>query len=88
MLSARVPLAGLYRVEVSGWDTNHAFFVEKSDLQWSEEKGERVVLCNAVLDGEVVCVRVNRTSGILTTHLTHVGELRFLAWPTGLRKDV
>jgi len=58
MLSARVPLAGLYRVEVSGWDTNDAFFVEKSDLEWSEETGKRVGLCNAVLDGEVVFLRL------------------------------
>jgi len=58
MLSARLPLAGLYRVEVSGWDTNQAFFVEKSDLEWSEHAGKRVVLCNAVLDGAVVFLRL------------------------------
>lgn len=27
---------GLYRVEVSGWDQNRAFFVEHSHLEWSE----------------------------------------------------
>jgi len=30
-----------YRIEVSGWDLNDVFFVEKSDLLWSDggEKG-------------------------------------------------
>jgi hypothetical protein len=45
-------------VEVSGWDTNDAFFVEKSDLEWGEETGKRVGLRNAVLDGEVVFLRL------------------------------
>jgi hypothetical protein len=31
---------------------------KKSELEWSEETGNRVVLCNAVLDGEVVFLRL------------------------------
>jgi hypothetical protein len=58
MLSARFPIAGLYRVEVSGWDKNQAFFVEKSELEWSEECGKCVALTSAVPDGAVVFLRL------------------------------
>jgi hypothetical protein len=58
MLSARFPIAGLYRVEVSGWDKNQAFFVEKSELEWSEESGKCVALTNAVPDGAVIFLRL------------------------------
>jgi hypothetical protein len=57
MLSARFPIAGLYRVEVSGWDKNQAFFVEKSELEWSEESGKCVALTNAVPDRAVIFLR-------------------------------
>lgn len=33
ILSARYPITNLYRVEVSGWDKNQTFFVEKSALE-------------------------------------------------------
>jgi len=70
MLSARVPLAGLYRVEVSGWDTNHAFFVEKigSGMKRRDRKASR--LCNAVLDGEVVFLRLLPSHGAEQPHPT------------------
>jgi len=58
ILSARYPLTGRYRVEVSGWDKNQTFFVEKSDLQWSEESGKQVALSHAVPDGAVVFLRL------------------------------
>jgi hypothetical protein len=58
LLSARFPLTGLYRVEVSGWDQNHAFFVEKSELEWNEASGKRVALTNAVPDGAVIFLRL------------------------------
>ena len=58
MLSARFPIAGLYRVEVSGWDQNQAFFVEKSDLEWNEDSGKLVVLRNAVPDRALVFLRL------------------------------
>ena len=44
ILSARYPITNLYRVEVSGWDKNQTFFVEKSELEWSEESGKQVTL--------------------------------------------
>ena len=58
ILSARFPITTLYRVEVSGWDKNQAFFVEKSELQWNEETGKQVALNSAVTDGSVVFLRL------------------------------
>lgn len=57
MPSARFPITGLYRVEVSGWDKNEAFFVEKSEMEWNEGSGKRVKLSNAVPDGAVIFLR-------------------------------
>jgi hypothetical protein len=68
MLTARFPLTGLYRVEVSGWDKNQAFFVEKSELEWSEESGKRVALSNAVADGAVIFLRLLQTHSADRSH--------------------
>ncbi len=57
-LSARFPVTSLYRVEVSGWDKSQIFFVEKSELEWSEESGKHVTLNSAVADGSVVFLRL------------------------------
>jgi len=55
---ARFPVTNLYRVEVSGWDKSQTFFVEKSELEWSEESGKQVTLSSAVPDGAVVFLRL------------------------------
>jgi len=78
MLSARFPLAGLYRVEVSGWDQNQAFFVEKSELEWNEESGKRVALTNAVPDGAVIFLRLLQSLSADRSHPVPY-EAEFLA---------
>ncbi len=55
---ARFPVTNLYRVEVSGWDKSQTCFVEKSELEWSEESGKQVTLSSAVPDGAVVFLRL------------------------------
>lgn len=47
-----------YRVEVSGWDENEMFFVEKSDLAWDESVGKHVSLEHMLPDGAIVFVRM------------------------------
>ena len=68
MLTARFPLTGLYRVEVSGWDQNQAFFVEKSELEWNEESGKRVALTSAVPDGAVIFLRLLPSRSVDRSH--------------------
>jgi hypothetical protein len=61
MLSAHYAVASTYRVEVSGWDKNQAFFVEKSELEWSEEFGKQLLLSWAIPDGAVVFLHLIAT---------------------------
>jgi hypothetical protein len=55
--------AGGYRVEVSGWDANESFFVEKSTLLWSESMGKRLALKALVRIGSVLFVRLIQPLG-------------------------
>jgi hypothetical protein len=57
-LIAEYPTTNLYRVEVSGWDDNKAFFVENSDLEWTEETGKQVTLNRCLSNGAVVFLRL------------------------------
>jgi hypothetical protein len=56
--------AKTYRVEVSGWDQNQAFFVEKSKLQLSEASGKYIELTSAIPDGAVVFLRLLPRLGV------------------------
>ena len=47
-----------YRVEISGWDVDENFFVEKTELDWSEENGNRVYLRRALRERAVVFIRL------------------------------
>lgn len=47
-----------YRVEVSGWDENEIFFVEKSLLAWDEFAGQHVSLEHMLPDGAIIFVRM------------------------------
>jgi hypothetical protein len=58
LLSARYSVTSLYRVEVSGWDSRQSFFVEKSDLEWSEETGKSVVLSHMLSEDTMIFVRL------------------------------
>jgi hypothetical protein len=51
-----------YRVEVSGWDSSLEFFVEKSELAWSEETGKQLALTHAVRTGTMIFVRLLRST--------------------------
>ena len=52
------PVSTSYRIEISGWDSGENFFVEKTDLDWSEEPGKKVRLRHPVRNGAVVFVRL------------------------------
>jgi hypothetical protein len=62
-LSARFPTTSLYRVEVSGWDQDENFFVEKTDLEWDEERGKRIRLSHPMRKGAVIFVRLLQPMG-------------------------
>lgn len=51
-------LSGNYRIEVSGWGLNDAFFVEKTELHWAEGEEKKLLLRHAVPEGAVIFVRL------------------------------
>ena len=53
-----LPLARTYSVEASGWDHSHAFFVERSELTWSEETGKLLTLSRRLPPGAMIFVRL------------------------------
>ena len=52
------PLASTYSVEVSGWDHSQVFFVERSELNWSEETGKLLTLSRRLPPGAMIFVRL------------------------------
>ncbi|MFZ0821548.1 MAG: hypothetical protein WAM91_15890 [Candidatus Acidiferrales bacterium] len=46
-----------YRIEISGWDLDESFFVENTDLEWSESE-KKVRLQHALRKGALVFVRL------------------------------
>jgi len=63
ILTVENPAVNLYRVEVSGWDDNKAFFVETSHLMWGEESGKQVTLNRGLTNGSVVFLRLLQPIG-------------------------
>ena len=63
ILTAEDPAVNLYRVEVSGWDDNKAFFVENSHLLWGAESGKQVTLNRGLAKGSVVFLRLLQPIG-------------------------
>jgi hypothetical protein len=51
-------LAGNHRIEVSGWGLNDAFFVEKTDLHWTERGERKLMLHHAIPEGAVIFARL------------------------------
>jgi hypothetical protein len=57
-LTAHYPLTSSYSVEVSGWDSTHSFFVEKSELSWNEETGKRLRLARQLCPETMIFIRL------------------------------
>ena len=51
-------LSACYRVEVSGWDEDEMFFVEKSQLAGNELTGRHIALNHKLAEGTIVFVRL------------------------------
>ena len=52
------PLTSTYIVEVSGWDDSHTFFVERSELHWSEQSGKQLTLSHRLPPRAMIFVRL------------------------------
>ncbi len=52
-----LPLKQSGLVEVSGWDENQIFFVERSEVDWDEYAGKHVTLTRMLTEGSIIFVR-------------------------------
>ena len=68
VLSERFPVTSIYRVEVSGWDMQEVFFVEKAELAWDEKDGQRVRLSRPLRKGSVIFVRLIQSSDLAQSY--------------------
>jgi hypothetical protein len=57
-----IPNNTKYRIELSGWDQDEAFFVEKTDLEWNGNERKKVSLRHSLREASVVFVRLLQTS--------------------------
>jgi hypothetical protein len=55
----------IYSVEVSGWDIDAQFFVERAELCWDGDGDKLVSLRSAVRDGSLLSVRPILGSGTI-----------------------
>jgi len=58
VLSETLSIASNYRVEVSGWDEDEIFFVEKSELSWDDFAGKHISLKHMLGEGALVFIRM------------------------------
>lgn len=52
-----LPLKQSGLVEVSGWDEDQIFFVERSEVDWDEYVGKHVTLTRMLTEGSIIFVR-------------------------------
>lgn len=57
-MSPETVVSTSYRIEISGWDLDENFFVEKTELEWSEENGKKVYLRRPLRERAVVFIRL------------------------------
>ena len=57
-----------YPVEVSGWDRNEDFFVEKTELHWSEAAGKHILLHRPIISGALIFLRLIDPTSVDRVH--------------------
>lgn len=53
-----LPVTDSLRVEVSGWDQDEIYFVEKSHLDWDEFAGKHISLKHMLPEGAMIFVHM------------------------------
>jgi hypothetical protein len=81
-----------YQVEISGWDLDDNFFVERTDLLWGQNDRKMALLRRPVLEGALVFVRLTlpieyRHSCPIAYHVANVNALADTSsWEVALTK--
>jgi hypothetical protein len=76
--TAERPAANTYPVEVSGWDCSQSFFVEKCELEWSEDSEKCLSLNRSLSPGSMIFLRL-----LLPTSLERSLPVAYHAYPVG-----
>jgi hypothetical protein len=64
-----------YAVEVSGWDSNGDFFVERTELRWSEGSAKHVRTTHRIAPGTLLFLRLLNSVSVDCAHpVTYVAE--------------
>jgi len=65
-----------YPIEISGWNVDGEFFVERAELRWDDTGQKRVSLRETVRDGSVVFARlISRKSECPAVPIAYQAEL-------------
>ncbi len=74
-MSPQNPLSTCYLLEISGWDRSETFFVETTELDWSEENDKNVHLRHSLRVGALVFVRLlHPTTSVDRTPVAYLVE--------------
>lgn len=80
--TAEKPVTNTYPVEVSGWDCSQTFFVEKCELEWSENAGKCLSLSRSLSPGSMIFLRL-----LLPTSPDRSLPVAYHAYPAGRSPD-
>ena len=59
-----LPLKQSGLVEISGWDEDEIFFVERSEVDWDEFAGRHVTLTRMLTEGSIIFVRPSQPTAV------------------------
>ena len=82
LLTAERHVVNTYPIEVSGWDCSHSFFVEKCELEWSENSGKSLSLSRVLSAGSMIFIRL-----LLPTAPDRSLPVAYRAYPIGRSPD-
>jgi hypothetical protein len=57
-MSDAINQPGEFRIEISGWGLDNAFFAERTELHWTADGEKHVQLHRALLEGAMVFIRL------------------------------
>jgi hypothetical protein len=66
-----------YPIEVSGWDAQERFFVEKTELEWDEQAGKRIRMRTPIERGTLLFIRLFDADALDALPVTYeAGDIR------------
>jgi hypothetical protein len=83
MVAAITEAPRVYAVEVSGWDNHEDFFVENTELQWSEESAGLIHMTHPIASGTLLFLRLLDPTSLDRVHPVPYVAKRVVAEDSG-----